>query len=262
MRRILFILFALPVTIFFTSWAVVFQKFRSSGDFSGHNWARILMFLSGVDLKVDLSAIPEGMEPVFMANHQSNFDILVTLAVLKDYPVRFVAKESLYRIPLFGHSMKAAGHISIDRSNRRAAMKSIDRAVDAAHDGFCPLVFPEGTRNPDPSRLMDFKIGGIIVALKCAKPVVPVIITGTAEAMPKGGLLPRPVTVRVKALEPIDASAYSLKEREKFKDDLYQAMNETYRELMILDGRLPANRHAGTEEGDALAPQAKEVSNG
>ncbi len=84
--------------------------------------------------------------------------------------------------------------------------------------------------------LMEFKVGGMIIALKSGLPVVPIVMTNTGRIMGKGQLVidNRPV-VRVKALPVIDPSEYTIKDREKFKDDLYEMMNAAYQELLAED---------------------------
>ena len=124
-------------------------------------------------------------------------------------------------------------------------MKSIDKAVETAQTGVSPLIFPEGTRNTNPEHLMDFKIGGIILALKCSIPVVPVVVAGHGQGAAKGTVWATPGPVLVKALPPLDTSAYTLKERERFKEDLYRAMDSAYTEL-----KSEILAQSGAEAGD------------
>jgi len=168
-----------------------------------------------------------------MCNHQSLFDIPILFDTLWDYHMRFVAKESLFRIPIYGKALGNAGHISINRENRRAAMKSVDEAVASAKAGISPLIFPEGTRNPDISKLLDFKVGGMVLALKCGLPVAPLVMEGTGKLLPKNSILFNPdQRIRLRALPPVDPAKYTLKEREQFKDDMYALMNAAYQELL------------------------------
>jgi len=195
-------------------------------------WARLALRLAGVRAEADLSRLDPAQPYVFMANHQSHFDILVLFAVLGGaWNLRFVAKEELFRIPLFGPAMRRTGHIAILRENSRKAMRSIDEAVDAARRGLSILIFPEGTRSRTSDHLGDFKIGGMIMALKCGRPVAPVIITGTRAVLPRGQNLPNPGVVRIEALAPFDpAERFTLKQREQFKDWLKQTMDAAYEE--------------------------------
>ncbi|MBG0790734.1 MAG: 1-acyl-sn-glycerol-3-phosphate acyltransferase [Desulfovibrionaceae bacterium] len=202
-------------------------------DYWGLKWGAAAVKLAGIRIEADLGGINPKGHYVFIGNHQSNLDIPVLFEVLKGNRIRFVAKKSLFDIPLYGRALAHAGHICIDRENRRSAMKSLNEAVDRAKEGISPVVFPEGTRNIHLEELMKFKVGGMIIALKSGLPVVPVVIANTGRVMPKGRLTidNRPV-VRIKALPVIDPAKYTLKEREQFKDDLYEMMNAAYKELL------------------------------
>ncbi len=229
-RTLLFYLRFIPASIVYPAATVLMHK-SPNLKWGERRWAASAVSAAGLDLDVDLSAMGDG-PCVVMANHQSNLDIPVLVHVLPTRRIGFVAKQSLFKIPLFGKAMLASGHVPIDRSNRRRAMKSMDNAAHAAARGVTVVIFPEGTRNPDPSAgLQEFKIGGMIMALKCGLPVVPIIIHGTGAVVPKGSGRVRPGTVRVRALPALMPSDYSLKDRERFRDDLYTAMSTAYREL-------------------------------
>jgi 1-acyl-sn-glycerol-3-phosphate acyltransferase len=195
-------------------------------------WARAALALAGVRVEADLSGLDPGQAYVFMANHQSQFDILVIFWVLRAWNLRFVAKQNLFDIPLFGPAMRRVGHIAIARENSRKAMRAIDEAAAAAERGLSVLIFPEGTRAEDASRLGEFKIGGMIMALKCARPVAPIILTGGAAILPKGRWLPRSGLVTVRAMAPFDPKErFTIKQREAFKTWLHEHMDSRYREL-------------------------------
>lgn len=201
------------------------------GNFAQRLWTQGTLIPAGVKIEADLSALDPARNYVFMANHQSNFDIPVLSAALNHWSVRMVAKESLFKIPLFGPAMRRVGHVSVDRTKSRKAMQAIQEAVDIANSGISMVIFPEGTRGRDLSRIGEFKIGGFILALKTGLPVAPIVITGTGDIAPKGGIRIRPGTVKVKALPPVDPGRYSLKERERFKEDLHEAMTAAYLEM-------------------------------
>lgn len=234
-RRFFFYILFFPLTAYY-SMAMGLMGFTKNrgywGERIGHLWTRKLAWLTGVKYEIDLSALEPGGHYVFMLNHQSQLDIMIGYWLLWKHKVRFLAKKSLWSTPVFGWAMWGAQHIPIDRSNRRAAMKSIENAVTVTKAGVSPIVFPEGTRAEDRSKLQEFKTGGIILALKAGVPVAPVVICGMGDVLPKGAwkLDPNHV-VRVKALAPIDTSAYTLKDRDQFCHDLYEKMNNAYLEL-------------------------------
>jgi len=236
LRNIWLYLWFIPSTIFFSLVAIL-GRFDSSGRIgflSGHTWSKLMLWAAGVTVHADLSAHPPDMPLIIVANHQSMLDILVLYSLFPSRTIGFVAKDSLFKVPIFGPAMYAAGHVPIDRKNPRKAMKSIDHAIFQAGRGRTIVIFPEGTRSRDLSTLHDFQIGGMVLALKCQLPVMPVLITGTADILPKGALsvkTGRP-PVRVLALPPFNpCETYALKDREQFKLDLFHMMNARYQEM-------------------------------
>jgi 1-acyl-sn-glycerol-3-phosphate acyltransferase len=155
-----------------------------------------------------------------MSNHQSSFDIFVLLAYLK-VQFRWLAKAELFRIPLFGFAMKRAGYISIDRSNRRAAFKSLKTASEIIRGGVSVIIFPEGTRSLD-GNIRPFKSGGFVIAVESGVPIVPVILHGTRSIMAKDRLRIEPGDVTVEIAEPIETADYTRKTR----DDLLNKIRE------------------------------------
>ena len=237
LRNTFFYALFVPATLLFSLLAIVFGyvfKSKAMAAWCGRNWSRVTIFAAGIRLHTDLAALPADRPVVIMANHSSMLDIPLLYVALGPRTINFVAKESLFTVPVFGKAMSAAGHVAIDRQNRRKAMQSVEQAVESAQAGRFVVIFPEGTRNQNPASLQEFKVGGMIIALKTGLPVAPVVIKGTAEVLPKGRvtLVPGKRDITVKALPLIDATAYTLKDRERFKDDLYNLMNAGYQELL------------------------------
>lgn len=236
LRNIFFFSVFIPATLLFSLLAILFGyglKSKRMAAWSGRNWSRATVWAAGLRLHNDLSAMPKNQPLVIMANHSSLLDIPVLYVALGERTINYVAKQSLFDIPVFGKAMLAAGHVSIDRDNRRKAMKSVEQAVQSAQEGRYVVIFPEGTRSTDYSRLQDFKVGGMIIALKTGLPVSPVLIKGTGHILPKGQstLTPGAKDIYIKALPPIDTSNYTLKERERFKNDLFTQMNDSFQEM-------------------------------
>jgi 1-acyl-sn-glycerol-3-phosphate acyltransferase len=177
----------------------------------GRVWGRTLLCLSRVPVRVTgLEELAPGQTYVFAANHRSNFDIFVLLAVL---PGKFlwVAKKSLFKIPIFGQALSRIGCVAIDRSDHQAAIRSLDQAVEVMGRGFSMIIFPEGTRGTT-GELLPFKKGVFIMALKAEQPVVPVSISGTLFIQPRGSLRVRPGPVRVVISPPLDPRDFPRKE--------------------------------------------------
>lgn len=177
-------------------------------------WARLILWCSGVRVKREGG---ENLDPdapyVFAVNHQSQYDIFVLSGYL-GHDFSWLAKKELFAVPLWGRAMRAAGYIPVDRSQGRAAMKSLAEAAGRIAAGTSVVIFPEGTRSED-GRLGEFKAGVMHLAIKAGVPVVPVAIEGTHGILPKGRLLPRTGGVTVRVGDPVDVSGYGPKEKQK-----------------------------------------------
>lgn len=189
-------------------------SFVKKGDDSAHLvariWARSILLVSGVKVVVyGLENIDPCASYVYMANHQSMFDIFALLAFL---PVRFrwLAKKELFSIPIFGYSMGRAGYISVDRSSMKAAYRSLQEAAQKIAQGVSVVIFPEGTRSSD-GRIMPFKAGGFHLAITSGRPIVPVVIDGTHHIMPKGISRVRQGLVTISINPPIETNTYTRK---------------------------------------------------
>jgi len=180
----------------------------------------VRVVLSGAD------RIEKGKPQIFMANHQGAFDIFALLAYL---PVDFkwLAKEELFRVPILGWAMKAAGYISIDRKGRKKALESIERAVATVRQGASVMVFPEGTRSPD-GRIHSFKKGGFTLALKAGVPIVPISIRGSRDVLPKSSLRVKPGTIEIVVGRRIGGDGGSLADRNRMMEEVRKAIENGF----------------------------------
>jgi len=192
-------------------------------------WARSILMVAGIPVQV------EGIENlnidgsyILMPNHQSNFDIPVLLGCL---PVQFrwLAKAELFKIPIFGRGMRGCGYISIDRSNRKSAFRSLAEAAQKIRDGVSVLIFPEGTRSWD-GEIQPFKKGGFVLSVDAGVPIIPIIISGTRAVMPKGKLMIRRLPVRMQILTPIATSNYTRKTKDELMGVVRTTISNAYRD--------------------------------
>jgi 1-acyl-sn-glycerol-3-phosphate acyltransferase len=138
---------------------------------------------------------------IYMPNHSSYLDISVLGAVIPD-TFRFILKEELTKIPVFGWALRASPHIIIQRSDARNAMAGIEKAARDIAAGASVVIFPEGTRTKD-GRLGEFKRGGFMLATKSGVPIVPVAISGTYALLPRTDWRVKPGRVEVIIGHPI-----------------------------------------------------------
>jgi len=205
--------------------ASIWEKGGNGAHLVGRLWARSILFLSRVKVSVSgLEHIDPGVPYLYMANHQSMFDIFSLLAYL---PVQFrwLAKKELFQIPVFGYSMARAGYISIDRSDRRSAHKSLLEAAQKIAGGVSVVIFPEGSRSTD-GQVMPFKAGGFHLAIRSGRPIVPVVICGARQVMPKGKLRIRPGHICISINPPIDTALY----KNRAKKDLMESVRAIIRQ--------------------------------
>jgi 1-acyl-sn-glycerol-3-phosphate acyltransferase len=147
-------------------------------------WGQELLDI--VEMTVDVrgrDAVDWSRAYVVMSNHQSLLDIPV-IAVAVPGSLRFVAKKELFRVPLWGPAMRAAGIISIDRQNRESAIASLRDAGAALKSGVNIWIAPEGTRSLD-GELLPLKKGGFVLAAETGADILPVVIDGTRHARKK-----------------------------------------------------------------------------
>jgi len=165
---------------------------------------------------------------IFMANHQSDFDILVVLAHLPGQ-FRWIVKKELFNIPLFGAAMRNAGYIEIDRQSHEKAMMSLEEAARKIRAGKSIMSFPEGTRSKD-ENIKPFKKGMFYLAIKSGVPIVPISIIGAREIMPKRSLQITPGQITMVIDRPIDVSGYSVENRQELIDRVRNIITRNYEE--------------------------------
>ena len=219
-RTAFILLWVVLTTSFFSLIAIIASLFSRTGD-SVHIiagvWARSILVGSRVHVRVNgLSNIEPDKSYVYMANHQSNFDIPVLLGYL---PVQFrwLAKAELFKIPVFGRAMRGAGYVKIDRFNQESAFDSISEAAQKMKDGVSVMIFPEGTRSKD-GRIKSFKKGGFVMAVDAGVPIVPIIIRGTWSIMAKSSLRINRGDVEMEIAKPIDTIGYSRETKDELMD--------------------------------------------
>jgi 1-acyl-sn-glycerol-3-phosphate acyltransferase len=169
-------------------------------------WARLFLFASGVRVTVEgMEHVAPGQPRIIVSNHLSWIDIC---AIAGNLPgtFHFIGKKELNRIPFFGQAWRAAGHISIDRSNRENAYQGLKRAGEQMkREGSLVVIFPEGTRSRT-GRLQPFKRGAFSLAAETGVPIVPTLVRGSFEIMPPDKIAIRPRPVHVHFYSPIETA--------------------------------------------------------
>ena len=141
-----------------------------------------------------LERLPRTGPVVLAINHRSMLDPILIGAVMPR-PVCFMAKEELFRYPGLGRLLRWLGAFPVRRGE--PDREAIQHALRRLREGQVVGIFPEGTRSVD-GRLLTLHGGTALLALKSGAPILPVAITGTERAMPRGAWWPRRVTVEIR----------------------------------------------------------------
>jgi 1-acyl-sn-glycerol-3-phosphate acyltransferase len=146
--------------------------------------------------------IDQNQAYVIVPNHQSLLDI-VFFNMLR-HRLRWVSKVEIFKVPLVGWEMRMVKYIELVRGNKSSVIKMMEECVRSLRDGISVVIFPEGTRSLT-GAIGKFKTGAFQIAIKTDKPLLPVLIDGTGEIMPKkGGVIFRSRrVVRIRVLDPI-----------------------------------------------------------
>lgn len=128
-----------------------------------------------------MEKIPAEGRLVFVCNHRSNFDPIITWYALKKWQIAFVSKAENFKIPIFGRFIRKCCFMAIDRENPRNAIRTINKAAELIRaDQVSIGVYPEGTRSKS-GELLPFHNGVFKIAQKAQVPVVVLSVTGTEK---------------------------------------------------------------------------------
>jgi 1-acyl-sn-glycerol-3-phosphate acyltransferase len=143
---------------------------------------------------------------VMVANHLSLLDILVLFRLFTHF--KWVSKIENFRVPCIGWNMSLNGYVKLRRGDRASVVQMMKACRDTLEAGNSIMMFPEGTRSPD-GRMRAFKTGAFELALDCRRPILPIVIRGTADALPKRGFVLRGRhPIRVKILDPLPFASF------------------------------------------------------
>jgi 1-acyl-sn-glycerol-3-phosphate acyltransferase len=201
LRTIWAIIVAIVVTIPAASTVLIISMLSSASPWIEpviRLWARLIVRGAGIDLRAEgIERIDRSKRYILIANHHSYFDIPCIFAAIPQ-PIRFMAKKSLFSIPIFGWALGRAGFIPIDRKNRRTAVKSFDLAVERIRRGNTIVIFPEEGRSREVA-MRPFQRGAFLLAIRSELPILPLAIDGTYEVLRVGAkrITPGIVTIRV-----------------------------------------------------------------
>jgi len=169
--------------------------------------------------------IVDGTAYVMVANHQSLLDILVLFRLFAHY--KWVSKIENFRIPCVGWNMSLNRYIKLRRGDRDSVQEMMTACEKTLADGSSIMMFPEGTRSMD-GRLKAFKHGAFTLAQRMRAPILPIVVEGTAAALPKHGfILQGRHAIRIRVL---DAIPYT-----RFANESVEALTDRVRSVIAAE---------------------------
>jgi 1-acyl-sn-glycerol-3-phosphate acyltransferase len=211
-------------------------------------WSWLILWTTRVRVSVDgLNRLEPGRTYVFVANHQSIYDIPILFSSLP-FQLRIIAKESLGNFPFLGWHLRRTGHMLVDRAHPDPAAV-FTWAERLTSRGLSLIVFPEGTRSLD-GQVHRFKGGSFHLALEAGLPVVPLSVIGSRHVMRKGRLMTCPGHVRLVVHDPIETSALAGMHAKEFA--------ERVRRIVALHAELDVDAGAGAVAANARGTSHRE----
>lgn len=202
---------------------------RNWVDKTLHIWTKRVLRIVKVNCVV---VNPHQVEPqsgqptIIMCNHSSHYDIPLSFYTFPNHSIRMLAKKELSRIPIIGKGMTAAEFPFIDRKNRHQAIIDLNAVRDLLMSGIVIWLAPEGTRSSD-GRLAPFKKGGFITAIKAGAVIIPIGIRGANMILPARTLkFNLEQTAEIHVGDPIDASKYTLHNKDELIEKVFKSMQE------------------------------------
>lgn len=172
------------------------------GYYPAHIWGKIVCWITMVKVSVTGKENIDPKQPyVFVANHQSAYDIFVIYGYL-GHSFRWMMKKSLEKIPFIGWSCKRAGMVFVDNSSPAAIKETMAKARTQLQNEQSLIVFPEGSRTWN-GKLSPFKKGAYLLAVQFGLPIVPITIDGAFDVMPRFKKVPNWGHVKLTIHKPI-----------------------------------------------------------
>lgn len=179
---VIFLILSIPLLI--AEWII--GKFnmdiKNRSSLAIVNWAfRWCLRLSGVKITyIGEERIPKDQAVLYIGNHRSYFDILMTY-VRVPRPTGYVAKLEMLKIPLLSHWMKNLHCLFLDRKDLKQGAKIILAAIGKIKDGISICIFPEGTRNKIADTFLPFHAGSFKIAEKSGCPIIPIALNNAGD---------------------------------------------------------------------------------
>ena len=165
---------------------------------------------------------------VVVANHESYADIFLISCF--PWEMKWLSKDTMFKIPCMGWMMQMAGDIKLVRGRRESAVDAIRQCRDRLAKKVSIMIFPEGSRSRD-WEMLPFKDGAFRLAIESGAPILPIAVAGTRGAMAKGSFRFLPARALAQALEPIETTNLTLADLQTLKQRTRERIEEGRRAL-------------------------------
>ena len=226
---ILFLVLSIP--LLFIEWII--GKFnmdlKNKSSLAIVNWAfRVCLFLAGTSVTViGEENVPKDVPVLYIGNHRSYFDILITY-IRVPRPTGYIAKKEMLRYPLLSNWMKNLHCLFLDRKDIKAGLKTILEAIELMKCGISICIFPEGTRNKVVDTFLPFHEGSFKIAQKANCPIVPITINNSAAVLEDHFPKIRKAHVVVEYGRPIYINELAPENKKQLAPYVQQIISDTY----------------------------------
>jgi 1-acyl-sn-glycerol-3-phosphate acyltransferase len=167
---------------------------------------------------------------VAVANHESFADIFLLSHL--PWEMKWLSKESVFRIPLMGWLMRMAGDIAVRRGDPHSRASALEACRDRLAKGVSVMIMPEGTRSST-GELQPFHDGAFRLAVETGCPILPIAVAGTRAAIAKGSWVMGRATAIARVLPPVETTGLTLDDVPDLRERVRRMIQEARTALLL-----------------------------
>ena len=194
-------------------------------------WASVLSWLNPLwRVKINgLDKINSYKPQVLISNHQSMADILVLYRLFKHY--KWVSKAEIFKFPFVGWNMSLNKYVVVERGKLSGHVRMMNDCENHLKQRSSVMIFPEGTRSAT-GEMKDFKEGAFRLALTAKVPIIPIVIDGTLNCVPKRGfIMNKRCRIVVNILDPIQYESFAGISSKELSKKAFEIMQKELSEM-------------------------------